>query len=354
MLTGHRNRLRFDDYLSDWLDLDNGIVQGDLLSMLLYLFYNADMLDITQGQQEVCLGYMDDMALVAAAGTFRGTHRILGKMMAKLQGSYAWLRTHNSRFKMSKSVLVDFSRDKHAEQPNMMLQGAIITPAASHKFLGVMIDQELCWHQQADYALGRASKWIMAYQWLARVASSINLQLMRQLYTAVAIPKMTYAIDVWLMPPRKQVGAKRHTGSINITNRFATLQRTATLAITRAMCTTATNVLDLHVGLLPMRLALHRLCHCAMLRIAALPDMHPLYDIFCKRACRYIKTHRSPLHELLDTFNIVPGSIKTCQPIHIPLSSTLKADIHVLGLEGEDEEDMVQGDNSMQAELEVT
>ena len=67
MLTGRRNRLRFDDYLSEWFDLDNGIIQGDPLSMLLYLFYNADMLDIMQGRQEVCLGYVDDMALVATA-----------------------------------------------------------------------------------------------------------------------------------------------------------------------------------------------------------------------------------------------------------------------------------------------
>ena len=130
-------------------------------------------------------------------------------MMSKPQGGYAWSRTHNSRFEMSKSVLVDFSRDKRAERPNMVLQGAIITPAASHKFLGIMIDQELCWHQQADFSLGRASKWVMAYRRLARAASGINLRLMRQLYTVVAIPKMTYAIDVWLTPPRKRDGAKR-------------------------------------------------------------------------------------------------------------------------------------------------
>ena len=73
------------------------------------------MLDIAQGRQEVCLGYVDDMALVAAASTFRGTHRMLGKMMSKPWGRYAWSRTHNSRFEMSKSVLVDFSRDKRAE-----------------------------------------------------------------------------------------------------------------------------------------------------------------------------------------------------------------------------------------------
>ena len=83
--------------------------------------------------------------------------------MAKLQGGYAWSKAHNSRFEMSKSVLVDFSRSKHMEQPNMTLQGTVILLKASHKFLGIMLDQDLRWHQQANYAIGKASKWIMAY-----------------------------------------------------------------------------------------------------------------------------------------------------------------------------------------------
>ena len=163
MLTGHRNQLIFDNYLSYWFELDNGIIQGDPLSMLLYLFYDADMLDIAQGQQEACLGYVDDMALVAMADTFRKVYRILGKMMAKSWGGYVWLRAHNSRFEMSKSVLLDFSRAKHTEQPKMTLQGVIISLKALHKFLGVMLDQELWWHQQVDYAIGKVLTWIMVY-----------------------------------------------------------------------------------------------------------------------------------------------------------------------------------------------
>ena len=46
MLTGCKNRLKFDDYLSKWFLLDNGIVQGNPLSMILYLYYNVDLLDI--------------------------------------------------------------------------------------------------------------------------------------------------------------------------------------------------------------------------------------------------------------------------------------------------------------------
>jgi len=81
MLTGRRNRVKFNDYTSDWFNLDNGIVQGNTLSMILYLFYNADMLDIARGRFEMCLGYVDDMALVVSVGSFRDTHCMLGNMM---------------------------------------------------------------------------------------------------------------------------------------------------------------------------------------------------------------------------------------------------------------------------------
>ena len=84
MLMGCRNRLKFDDYVSEWFSLDNGIVQGDPLSMVLYLYYNVDMIDISRGRSVMCLGYMDDMALVAVTSSFTGTHRILKSMMVPL------------------------------------------------------------------------------------------------------------------------------------------------------------------------------------------------------------------------------------------------------------------------------
>ena len=70
MLTGWTNRLRFNNYTSDWFHLDNGSVQGDPLSMVLY--YNADALDISRGQHEMCLGYVDDMALVSVGEVWSG------------------------------------------------------------------------------------------------------------------------------------------------------------------------------------------------------------------------------------------------------------------------------------------
>ena len=87
MLANRRNHLKFDDYESDWFTLDNGIVQGDPLSMLLYLFYNADMLDVPSSNREDCLGYVDDIALTVEAKTFNDVHQMLQDMINREGGA---------------------------------------------------------------------------------------------------------------------------------------------------------------------------------------------------------------------------------------------------------------------------
>ena len=44
-----QTKLKFDDHTSNWFTLDNGIGQGDPLSMIVYLYYNANILDVAHG-----------------------------------------------------------------------------------------------------------------------------------------------------------------------------------------------------------------------------------------------------------------------------------------------------------------
>ena len=48
ILTNRRTRIKFNDYTSEYHNITNGIGQGDPLSMLLYILYNADLLEITE------------------------------------------------------------------------------------------------------------------------------------------------------------------------------------------------------------------------------------------------------------------------------------------------------------------
>ena len=69
------------------------------------------------------------------------------------------------------------------------------------------------------------------------------------------------------------------------------------------MCTTANDVLDAHADLLPFHLLVNQICYRAVLQLALLPDSHPLHKQV-RKANRYVKRHRAPLHELTHAFHI--------------------------------------------------
>ena len=89
---------------------------------------------------------------------------------------------------------------------------------------------------------------------------------MRQLYLAVALPKITYGIDVWYTPPSKPIGYTRNTGSVGALRNLEKIQRIATLAITGTLRSSPNDYVDIHANVLPMDLALLKACHNAIVR----------------------------------------------------------------------------------------
>ena len=210
MLTNRCTRLKFDSFTSDWIDIDNGIVQGDPLLMLLYPFYNADLIALPN-KDEVMIAYVDDACYYVEGSDFGKTHDKLPDMMCREQGGFKWSELHNSHFEPSKMALVGFSRkhkpdlQRHSKlapepQPSLQLRSATIKPSPTHKYLGIIFDQELWWREQTEHAAAKAAKWTLQFFRLTRPSTGIRPKFMRQLYCAVTIPRFTYAAGVWYMP----------------------------------------------------------------------------------------------------------------------------------------------------------
>ncbi|KIK31748.1 hypothetical protein CY34DRAFT_48229, partial [Suillus luteus UH-Slu-Lm8-n1] len=54
------------------IDIHNGIGQGDPLSMIAYLIYNADLINITNSEnKEYTLAFIDDTTYIAIGPTFK-------------------------------------------------------------------------------------------------------------------------------------------------------------------------------------------------------------------------------------------------------------------------------------------
>jgi hypothetical protein len=64
--------------------------------MVLYQYYNADILDIPMQPEESTIAYVDDALILATAHNFERAHQMLAKMMNRDGEVYNWSLAHNS------------------------------------------------------------------------------------------------------------------------------------------------------------------------------------------------------------------------------------------------------------------
>ena len=122
--------------------------------------------------------------------------------------------------------------------------------------------------------VAKASRWVSLFKRIARNRLGLSSPLLRRLYRAVAIPKITYAADVWFTPIHLPPGAKWRSGSVGAANRLTRVQQQAAIAITGCFRTTATDYVEAHANLMPIDLVLKDLCLQAITRMVSLNDEH--------------------------------------------------------------------------------
>ncbi|KIO00313.1 hypothetical protein M404DRAFT_29688 [Pisolithus tinctorius Marx 270] len=153
------------------------------------------------------------MALIAIGKTFDETHATLLSMMEREDGGYNWSSKHNSRFEMSKFTLMDFTLNRTKLSTPLMLRGTQITPAPTHKFLGVILDHKLRWKMHAAQAIAKGMKQVLLLRRISATSWGVPAKLMCQLYQTVVVPKIMYAAPVWLQPAYSGNHSARIRGS---------------------------------------------------------------------------------------------------------------------------------------------
>ena len=303
MLEGRKMRLKFDDHESDYINIDNSIGQGDPLSMVLYQFYNADLLDIPSAPTEVAAAYVDDTILVATTKTFEDTHKILVEMMTRKNGVLQWAKEHNSKFELLKLALVDFThQSKKVCRPPLQIADTTVEATKSVKYLGVYLDQHLSWKEQEAYAAKKGAKWAAQIRRIVRPDWGLTPKFARCMYTGIVLLRILYAADIWAPPTYKKEQGAKPTVNKRFTTRLATIQRAGTLAIVGGLRTSPTDTLCAHTDILPAHLELDKACHKAAVRMATLPHLHPVTKLYQRASKHNVKQHKSPIHNLAAAF----------------------------------------------------
>ena len=119
----------------------------------------------------------------------------------------------------------------------------------------------------------------------------------------------------------KHIHSKKASGSVGFLNKLAKVQHIAALHITRAMQSTATDLLDAHPDPLLIRFTLHKHSFNATLQLLSLPPDHPLHPHIHKASCP-IKRFKAPLHNLLQSHDLKAMEIEIIRPTHLHPSWT--------------------------------
>ena len=188
-----------------------------------------------------------------------------------------------------------------------------IKMSSSHKFLGVILDDELRFKQHADYALAKGMEWEARTRGIAKTTRGVKGVFIRRLYNAVGLAKMLYAADVWCTSP---IDKSRTTTRPTIhTTNMERIQRKIAIRITGALRTTPSNLLFPHAGLTPLQIHIKKICQNAALHIATLPKHHLLHNTTSKAAKKVPKKHPSSLHLILCLLPTHPSNIETIDKI---------------------------------------
>jgi hypothetical protein len=244
MLQERKTTLKFDGYESDPIHIDNGIGQGDPLSMVLYQFYNADLLDIPKDDSENAMAYVDDTLMLATAKTFKKAHRILLDMMCRANSVADWSDTHNSPLEYSKLTLIDFAHSSVTrKRPALALPQITVKPVESTKYLGVIFNQHLQWNTQIASVAAKGSSWTAQIRRLARPSWGLTPEHAKCLFVRVATPRILYAFDIWGLP---QIASHNRVagGSAKAIRVFTNVQCAGALAITGGLRTSPTDTIN--------------------------------------------------------------------------------------------------------------
>jgi hypothetical protein len=273
---------------------------------------------------EIIILYIDDTSALVTGNNFIETHTKLEDMLERDGGFLHWSKHHNSQFSVKKFQLVDFIRPgatKGIEGKGrpINIDGHLVKPTATAKYLGMILDEKLKWKEQQAAALAKGQRWLLQFGRLAKMTNGIKAPYMRKLYLAIAVPRMLYGADLFLTPYRRNntiAPATQPSYNTTLIKAMATIQRKAAIMITGAMKTTSAAALDAMANILPFHLLVDKVRHQAAVRMATLSIEHPLHKTVSKATARgYVKSHPSPIHELMFTYNIKPKHFEIISPI---------------------------------------
>jgi hypothetical protein len=143
-LKDRHTEIRIADFTLEKSRVNAGIPQGSLILPILYLFYNADLLNISENRtlRTSLTGFMDDVNLLAYGTTTEGNCRNLKRIYNVCED---WARRHRLKFNPDKYELLHLTRTpkRFNIEASIKIRTKEVHLARDIRILGVRVDSAL-------------------------------------------------------------------------------------------------------------------------------------------------------------------------------------------------------------------
>jgi len=182
--------------------LNAGVPQGSPLSPILFLFYNATLLEAAYQPDlpVIPLGFADDVNLLTY-------NKLTTVNLANLETTYEkcleWADSHGMKFAPNKFTLAHFTRRRGIDTNTPVRLGEVeVTPSQTVRILGLQLDTKLQWKAHGQAVAQRMNTQMLALQRTTASTWGATMPKARQIYQAIVRPSLAHGAAIWHQPTR--------------------------------------------------------------------------------------------------------------------------------------------------------
>lgn len=267
---------------SEKMELGNpGLPQGSPLSPILFLFYNADLVQRPINNRGGAVAFVDDYTAWVEGPSAAQNMTALEKIVEE---ALQWERRSGATFEGDKTALIHFTRtDRRSTEVPLNVKDQLVNPSKHIKLLGVIFDAELRFREHVARAVNRGLRAALALSRLRALLPDTT----RRLFTAMVAPVVDYGSAVWGHAPAASASA------------FNMIQKIGAKAVIGAFKSVAREVAEAEASLIPTKQRHTRRAATIWIDMLTLPASNPLQTRRVKETRRF----KTPLLTLKQAAN---------------------------------------------------